>query len=138
MVSALKHRSIVEKRLNIDGGCCVSREGNSITISYNYAGRVTRKTNHFYADDIRALAEFVRETDTISEPRQSSDFQQWADETACLMRDYYEANRPLRWWEKRNPSGSWGRIADDLMLGLLSIALGAEQERRALAEQEAA
>lgn len=58
-----------------------------------------------------------------------SDYMQWADETAYQMRDYYEANRPLRWWEKHNPPGSWGCIADELMLGLLDIALRAERER---------
>jgi hypothetical protein len=44
------------------------------------------------------------------------------------MRDYYEANRPLRWWQKRNPPGSWGCVADNLMLGLLNIALAAQNE----------
>lgn len=59
----------------------------------------------------------------------SGDYQAWADSTAYAMRDFYEANRPLRWWEKRNPPGSWGCIADNLMLGLLNIAILAEQER---------
>ena len=54
-----------------------------------------------------------------------SDYQAWADDTAYQMRDYYEANRPLRWWEKRNPPGSWGCIADELMLGLMNIVLDA-------------
>jgi hypothetical protein len=54
------------------------------------------------------------------------------------MRDYYEANRPLRWWEKRNPPGSRGCIADDLMLGLRNIALDAERGyQRELADRAA-
>jgi hypothetical protein len=57
------------------------------------------------------------------------DYGVWADSTAYDMRDYYEANRPLRWWERRNPPGSWGCIADELMLGLLEIAVLAERER---------
>jgi hypothetical protein len=57
------------------------------------------------------------------------DYTQWADDVAYQMRDYYEANRPLRWWQKRNPPGSWGCIADELMLGLMDIALVAERER---------
>jgi hypothetical protein len=52
----------------------------------------------------------------------------WGDDTADKMRDYYEANRPLRWWQKRNPPGSWGCVADNLMLGLLNIALAAQAE----------
>ena len=59
------------------------------------------------------------------------DYTQWADETAYAMREYYEANRPLRWWEKRNPPGSWGCIADNLMLGLLDVALQANADRAA-------
>jgi hypothetical protein len=57
-----------------------------------------------------------------------SDYQQWADDTAYRMRDYYEANRPIRWWQKRNPPGSWGCIADDLMLGLLNIVLNSRAQ----------
>lgn len=57
------------------------------------------------------------------------DYQMWADNVAYIMREYYEANRPLRWWEKRTPSGSWGCTADELMLGLLDIALMAERDR---------
>lgn len=49
------------------------------------------------------------------------------DEVAYQMRDYYEANRPLRWWQKRNPPGSWGATADNLMLGLRNIVLNAER-----------
>lgn len=42
-----------------------------------------------------------------------------ADRVAGLMRDYYEAHKPLRWWQKRR---QWNSIvADDLMLGLLNI-----------------
>lgn len=58
-----------------------------------------------------------------------ADYMMWADSTAYEMRDFYEANRPLRWWQKRNPPGSWGCIADDLMLDLLDIAVRAERER---------
>lgn len=57
------------------------------------------------------------------------DYQMWADTVANDMRDYYEANRPLRWWEKRNPPDSWGCTADELMLGLLDIAANAERKR---------
>jgi hypothetical protein len=59
----------------------------------------------------------------------SSDPTQRGDDVAYEMRDYYEANRPLRWWEKRNPPGSWGCIADNLMLGLLNIAATAKPGR---------
>jgi hypothetical protein len=38
------------------------------------------------------------------------------------MRDYYEANKPLRWWEKRR-TNYYSCVADNLMLGLLNIAL---------------
>jgi hypothetical protein len=55
---------------------------------------------------------------------------QHADDVAYAMRDFYEANRPLRWWEKRNPPGTWGCIADELMLGLRNIVLGAERDER--------
>jgi hypothetical protein len=58
-----------------------------------------------------------------------TDYTQRADGTAYRMRDYYEANRPLRWWERRNPPGSWGCIADNLMLGLLNIAATAKPGR---------
>jgi hypothetical protein len=55
------------------------------------------------------------------------DYQAWADNTAAAMRDYYEANKPIRWWQKRR---LWNDIrSDDLMLGLLDIALTAERER---------
>lgn len=57
------------------------------------------------------------------------DYSLWADNTAYDMREYYEANRPLRWWEKRNLPGTWGCTADNLMLGLLNIAIAAERER---------
>jgi hypothetical protein len=58
----LQTRTIVEKRLNIDGGCWVRREGRQITIDYDYAGRATREPDYFYVEDIRALAQFVEET----------------------------------------------------------------------------
>ena len=65
-----------------------------------------------------------------------TDDQTWrANVVAYEMRDYYEASRPLRWWEKRNPPGSWGCIADDLMLGLRNIVLDAERAYRAQASQ---
>ena len=67
-----------------------------------------------------------------------SDYQAWADDTAYQMRDYYEANRPLRWWEKRNPPGSWGCISDELMLGLLEIVMVATEERTAIEHTRAA
>lgn len=67
--------------------------------------------------------------------RYSQDAMQRADDVAYEMRDYFEANRPLRWWEKRNPPGSWGCIADDLMLGLRNIVLDAERAYRAQASQ---
>lgn len=43
-----------------------------------------------------------------------------ADEIAQEMRDYYEANKPIRWWQKRRVCES--QSADSLMLGLLQIA----------------
>jgi hypothetical protein len=68
----------------------------------------------------------------------SPDATQRGDDVAYEMRDYYEANRPLRWWEKRNPPGSWGGIADNLMLGLRNIVLDAERGyQRELAERVA-
>ncbi len=59
--------------------------------------------------------------------RYADDLTLRADQVAGEMRDYYEANRPLRWWEKRNPPDSWGCIADNLMLGLRNIVLDAER-----------
>jgi hypothetical protein len=53
----------------------------------------------------------------------SADTMQRIDQIAGLMRDYYEANKPLHWWQKRRVWDSC--IADDLMLGLLSVATGA-------------
>jgi hypothetical protein len=42
------------------------------------------------------------------------------DEIAAEMRAYYEANKPLRWWQRRRRWES--QNADSLMLGLLNIA----------------
>lgn len=67
----------------------------------------------------------------MSERSFSSDPTQRGDDVAWEMRNYYEANRPIRWWERRNPPDSWGCIADELMLGLRAIALFAEEEYRA-------
>jgi hypothetical protein len=50
------------------------------------------------------------------------------DRVAGLMRDYYETNKPLRWWQKRRTNYE-SCIADDLMLGLLNIVLS-EYHRR--------
>lgn len=48
------------------------------------------------------------------------DITQERDNTASLMRDFYEANKPLHWWQRRR---IWNFcVADDLMLGLLLIA----------------
>jgi hypothetical protein len=60
----------------------------------------------------------------------SDDPTQRADDVAWEMRNYYEANRPLRWWEKRNPPESWGCTADNLMIGLRNIVLDAEEGYR--------
>jgi len=55
------------------------------------------------------------------------------DQIAELMRDHYEANKPLRWWQRRR---IWNDCrADDLMLGLLNVAWTALREA---AEQDAA
>ena len=60
----LRTRTIQERRIQIDSsGAWVSRDGNTITISYDYAGRLTKENQRFYADDIERLAAFVRETD---------------------------------------------------------------------------
>jgi hypothetical protein len=50
------------------------------------------------------------------------------DAIAGQMRVFYEANRPLRWWQRRNRWGEW-LIADDLMLGLLNVVLQARWEQ---------
>lgn len=42
------------------------------------------------------------------------------DEIAAEMRAYYEANKPLRWWQRRRVWES--QSADSLMLRLLNIA----------------
>ena len=44
-----------------------------------------------------------------------------ADECALEMREVYEANKPLRWWQRRKPYYDNG-LADNLMLRLLSVA----------------
>jgi len=53
---------------------------------------------------------------------------QRGDEVAAAMRDYYEAHKPLHWWQRRRRYES--ECADDLMLGLLTVALS-EWEARA-------
>lgn len=54
-----------------------------------------------------------------------SDYQAWADETAAKMRAEYDATRPRTFIEllfgKRDTSP--GIIADNLMIGLLNVAL---------------
>lgn len=45
------------------------------------------------------------------------------DEIAAEMRAYYEANKPLRWWQRRRV---WEDCrADNLMLGLLNVVRNA-------------
>jgi hypothetical protein len=47
-----------------------------------------------------------------------------ADAIALKMRDFYEANKPLRWWQRRR---IWNdNRADNLMLGLLSVVRQAD------------
>lgn len=41
------------------------------------------------------------------------------DVAAAAMRDFYEANKPLRWWQRRRVWNSCE--ADNLMLGLLIV-----------------
>jgi hypothetical protein len=50
----------------------------------------------------------------------------WADSTAMDMRAYFEANRPLTFREKLFGRREYVEscVADDLMLGLLFIAIG--------------
>lgn len=56
-----------------------------------------------------------------------SDYMAWADSTAAAMRDYYEANKPLHWWQRRRV---WNdNRADDLMLGLMNVALNSFAKR---------
>jgi hypothetical protein len=44
------------------------------------------------------------------------------DEIAAEMRDYYEANRPLTFWEKIFGKRIYDSIvADDLMIGLMQV-----------------
>jgi hypothetical protein len=67
-----------------------------------------------------------------------SDYQAWGDETAAKMRDYYDWNRPRTFMEKLfgKRSTSPGIVADNLMLGLLNVALNChahfEQDSRVL------
>jgi hypothetical protein len=62
----------------------------------------------------------------------SFDHTAWADAVAAKMRAYYDANRPLTFMEKLFDSdGDTSPFtADNLMIGLLNIALSAEWERR--------
>ena len=55
--------------------------------------------------------------------RPSFDIVQQRDEAAAAMRDYYEANKPLRWWQRRRVWNSCE--ADNLMLGLLLVGTAA-------------
>lgn len=55
------------------------------------------------------------------------DFTARRDEIAGRMRVFYEANKPLRWWQRRDRWGAW-MIADDLMLGLLMVVEAAQRE----------
>lgn len=54
------------------------------------------------------------------------------DYIAGKMRAYYEANKPLRWWQRRKPDPE-SCIADDLMLGIL---ITVETTQREVAEIE--
>jgi hypothetical protein len=51
------------------------------------------------------------------------------DQIAELMRDYYEANKPLRWWQRRRRRMHGN--ADNLMLGLLNVVLSTQTGERA-------
>jgi hypothetical protein len=63
----------------------------------------------------------------------SNDPTQRADEIAQEMRDYYESNKPIHWWQRRR---KWEKAtADELMLGLLDVA---GRAMRAAAEQDRA
>lgn len=57
----------------------------------------------------------------------STDITQRYDEIAWEMRKFYEANKPLRWWQKRKPAAE-SCIADDLMLGLLGVITITQRE----------
>jgi hypothetical protein len=51
---------------------------------------------------------------------------QRGDDIAQMMRDHYEAHKPLRWWQRRHV---WNDCrADNLMLGLLNVASRALRE----------
>jgi hypothetical protein len=63
-MSEVTQRIVLEKRLELRGGSAtIKREGEFVTISYGYAGRLTLDDQHFFAKDIRALAAFVNETE---------------------------------------------------------------------------
>lgn len=67
-MSEIKTRVVREQRMEIGAdGAWVSRDGNEIKISYDYAGRVTKETQLFYADDIRKLARFVEATEVAAQ-----------------------------------------------------------------------
>lgn len=51
------------------------------------------------------------------------------DQIAEMMREHYEAHKPLRWWQRRRKRESC--VADDLMIGLQNIAIRAHEEARA-------
>ncbi len=67
----------------------------------------------------------------------SRDGTQRGDEVAGEMRAYYEANKPLRWWQRRKPAPETC-IADDLMLELRNIVLRAELNYRAQVRERSA
>ena len=49
------------------------------------------------------------------------------DQIAFLMRREYEANKPLRWWQRRKEP-EFGGVADSLMLGLARVCEQANEE----------
>lgn len=51
----------------------VERRGDRIKISYPYAGRFTREDTALTADDIRALARFVDDTDAPAPSHEAED-----------------------------------------------------------------
>jgi hypothetical protein len=58
----------------------------------------------------------------------------WADDTAGKMRDFYEENRDS-WWDRHMPvslggnRNMWRMASDNLMLGLLNIAMRERDKR---------
>jgi hypothetical protein len=62
MMADIRRTVKLSKRVPIDGGAWLEREGRTVKICYDYAGRLTKPDQHFYVEDIAILAEFVRET----------------------------------------------------------------------------